>query len=137
MATVVPPHITVMYPEETDDFDGLLERARRVVPRSGQFELWLGASTAIDSGEGGVFIDVHDDDGAIRSLRDQIIPSPATTTTLGPHVTIAHPRTALDGRACWKSLQGWRADARVQIAGVCYTETSLRSGMRVVETYQL
>lgn len=137
MAAGVPPHITVVYPEEADNFDDLVERARRVIPGFGPFEVRLGRSTTIDAGVGGVFIEVEDDADAIRSLRDRVLQSPVAPVSLGPHLTIAHPRTSSNGPACWRELEGWSADTPIRVTAVSFTETSTRSGLREVERFLL
>ncbi|HEY0697304.1 MAG TPA: 2'-5' RNA ligase family protein, partial [Micromonospora sp.] len=100
MAAVVPAHVTVAYPEETVDEELLLRRAQRCVGTVGPFRLRLGEVFAADAGRGGVFLAVHDVDGAWAGLRRRLLAAPMTPVDFPAHLTIVHPRTSSRGEEC-------------------------------------
>lgn len=128
MAAVAPPHVTLVYPEETADEDLLLVRAQAACARTAPFRLGLRGVVAEEAGRGGVFVAVDDVDGAWGALRLDLLRPPMTRYSgVGPHATIVHPRTSERGPECFRSLGGLRLDVEVEVIEVVFTETTAES----------
>jgi 2'-5' RNA ligase superfamily len=137
MALRIPPHLTVVYPEEVSDFDLLLDRARRMIPLVQTFHMRLGAAIASNGGTRGVFVEAIDESGSLTSLREELLADPFEPADIRAHVTVVHPRTSARGPECWQQLNGWSANAEVEVSQIAFTLTSTTTGMQVVETFQL
>ena len=77
-----------------------------------------------DGGRGGVFVAVDDIDHGWADLRQRLLAEPMSRIEFPPHVTIAHPRTAADGTACYAALRGDRIDADMYVREALFTETT-------------
>lgn len=136
MATLTPPHVTVVYPEETIDEAVLLAAVADTASETPPFELYLRAVLADDDGDGGVFVEVQDPAGALETVRDRLLLPPQRHSGFPFHTTIAHPRTSLDPRGCWRELQGQRLDRSVSVEELLHTVTDNR-GRRVLSRHPL
>lgn len=124
MASVVPPHVTITYPEETVDEELLLRRAETTLGAERPFRLRLGEVFAEDAGHGGVFVRAYDLDGGWAGLRQRLLAEPMTPVDFPAHLTIAHPRTASRGGQCYAALAGRCLDSDVWVREVRFTETT-------------
>lgn len=124
MAAVVPAHVTVTYPEESDDDALLLKRAASYAELHGAFMLRLGEIFGEDDGRGGVFFAVQDVEKEWTQVREHLLAPPFRPMDLPPHVTVVHPRTSPDGAACLAELAGFRLDAEFTVNELLFTETS-------------
>lgn len=127
MAGGVPPHVTVMYPEEHGDLDGIAGAT--------PFRLELGEVVAEDDGAGGVFVEVRDVEGGWAALRQRVVRT--GRLHVRPHVTIVHPRTSDRGAEAWSALRGTRFAGTIDVTEVAVTDTSREAGMVIVERFQL
>ncbi|WP_436777752.1 2'-5' RNA ligase family protein [Yinghuangia sp. YIM S09857] len=128
MAAVVPPHITLVYPEETADEELLSARAEAACGRTAPFRLGLRGVVAEEAGRGGVFVEIDDVGGAWTALRDDLLRPPMMRCPgVAPHATIVHPRTSDRGPECFRSLAGQRLDVEVRVREVVFTETTAES----------
>lgn len=137
MAAGVPPHASVIYPEDHDDLDALLTRARAVCPATPPFVLTLGAVTADADGAGGVFVALDDPTGGWSRLRRALLPAAGALHGIGPHLTIVHPRTSSRGPEAWRALSGTTFMGAIDVREIALTETSVEDGMRTVERFAL
>lgn len=95
MAVGVAPHLTVVYPEEYDDLETLMERARDLAARTAPFTLTsIACDAASEGGRDWVFLDVHDPTNSWQEMRKQLLAPPFNQLDIGPHITLAHPRTS-------------------------------------------
>ncbi len=125
MASVVPAHVTIAYPEETADEELLLCRAQRQLAGVAPFRLRLGEVFAEDEGRGGVFLQVEDVDGRWAGLRRKLLEDPMAPIDFPAHLTLAHPRTSSRGADCLAALGGRRLAAEVWVREVLFTETTV------------
>jgi hypothetical protein len=123
MASVVPAHVTVTYPEETADETVLLRRAEACLAGTKPFRLGLGEIFAEDAGRGGVFVAVHDVDEGWAGMRQQLLAEAASPIDFPAHITVAHPRTSARGEECYAALAGQRLAAEVWVREVLFTQT--------------
>ncbi|MDO5663125.1 MAG: NUDIX domain-containing protein, partial [Brachybacterium sp.] len=136
MCEVAPPHVTLVYPEETLDADLLLERAGEESTLTSAFSISLGAITCADDGRGGVFVEVEDLDGGLETLRDRLLLPPQLYSGYPFHTTIAHPRTAPDPESCWQHLRGLTVKQSLMVREVLWTITG-DDGRTVLERFPL
>jgi hypothetical protein len=125
MAAGVPPHVTVVYPDEHVDLGA--------VGATAPFRLELGQVVAEGGGAGGVFVEVRDVDGGWTALRQRVVRS--GRRQVRPHITIVHPRTSDRGPVAWAALRGTRCSATLAVTEVALTDTSREHGMVIVERY--
>src|SRR5579863_7413287 len=77
MAAAIPAHVTLVYPGEHPGFAALRDRVEAVAGREGEFRISLGDFRSFPPpDEGCVYIEVRDDDGRLRSLRQDAIAPP-------------------------------------------------------------
>ncbi|MGC5030005.1 2'-5' RNA ligase family protein [Micromonospora sp. DT229] len=124
MASVVPPHVTLAYPEETADEALLLYRAEHLTPLVPPVRLRLDEVFAEEEGRGGVFLRVADVDGGWAELRGELLADPMTPIDFPAHLTLVHPRTSKRGADCRAALAGRRLAATVWVREVLFTETT-------------
>ncbi|MFI6394383.1 2'-5' RNA ligase family protein [Nonomuraea sp. NPDC050547] len=124
MAEVVPAHVTLVYPEETLDETLLLKRAESHAGERPPFRLRLGRVFAMD---GGVFVRVHDVDGAWTDLRRELLSPPMAAMDVPPHATIAHPRTSTWGARCAAALAGRELAGEFRVTEIRFTEAGAGS----------
>ena len=103
MATQIPAHVTLAYPQEVPIVDRLFQRVRAASSRCRPFRLRFGGLACFDRPEGGVYVNVEDLDGGYHKLRDEVLRPPCQRIALPPHVTLVHPRTSSRGREFWDS----------------------------------
>jgi hypothetical protein len=127
MASTVPAHVTVTYPEETADESLLLQRAEICRHQTPPFQLRLGKVFTEDEGRGGVFVAVDDVDRGWADLRQRLLSPPMTPISYPAHVTIAHPRTCKRGPQCYAELAGHRARGTVCARELLFTQTTANS----------
>lgn len=137
MARGVPPHVTLAYPEEFDDQELLLERARVAGTAIGPFSLVCGEVVACDGGANGVFLAVEDASGSWNELRKSLLSTPFSRFDVLPHLTIVHPRTSDRGAAAWRDLRGWRPDIPVRASALAFTGTGVTPGFQLLERIPL
>jgi hypothetical protein len=106
MARIAPPHVTLVYPEETNDEESLVRAARFAASRHGPFVLRLEEFIAERDGDGGVFVRVGDPSGRLTALRDELLLPPQRFLGYPFHSTVVHPRTSDQGPLCWSTLAG-------------------------------
>ena len=125
MAAGVSPHITVAYPEEFDDRELLIERAREVARSMAPFTM---ASTEVatdsDDGTKGVFLALSDPTGSWHELRGRLLAPPFAQLDVPPHLTIVHPRTSDRGREAWTELKDHTLSMQVIVSTLSLTTTS-------------
>jgi hypothetical protein len=124
MASVVPAHVTIVYPEETTDEDLLLRRVTEQARAGPPFRLRLGGVFAEDRGTGGVFLTVDDVDGGWARLRRGLLAAPMTPLDVPPHVTVTHPRTSDRGEECLAALASRPVALELTVREVLFTETT-------------
>ena len=139
MATGVPPHVTLVYPEEFNDHRQILvDRAEDAAAMVGPFALHLdGLVTHGDRGESGVFAAVSDPTGSWQRLRQTIVRPPLEPRDVAPHVTVVHPRTSDRGAAAWSQLQGSAISGSFVVREFCLTSTSVERGMVIEQRFKL
>lgn len=125
MAQLVPPHLTVVYPEEHGgDLELLVERATVAAADLGPFVVRLAeAMTDGDDGTAGVFVGVEDPSDGWASLRRAIVTPPMAPVGFPPHVTLVHPRTSVRGAEAWAELERFDAGTAAVVAELCLTVT--------------
>lgn len=136
MASRVPPHVSVVYPEEATDQTLLMERTRTAVLDTEAFMISLRGVSAGDEGRGGVWFDVHDPSSTWTQLRSRILDPPFRALPIGPHATVVHPRTSPHGREAFATLAETSLDGDIHISELLYTETS-EERWRIVERFPL
>lgn len=136
MASRVPPHVSVVYPEEVTDETLLMERARTATLDTEAFVISLRRVSAKDEGRGGVWLDVHDPSSTWMQLRSRILVPPFRALPIGPHATVVHPRTSPHGVAAFATLAETRLDGDILISEVLYTETN-EEHWSIVERFAL
>jgi len=134
MASRIPPHVTLVYPEEVSDEDLLMERTAKVASLTAPFELSPGPIG--ESNLGGVWFRVVDPSDSWSGLRDSILGPPFTPYPVIPHITVVHPRTSGRGPEALTAIDGTRIQQRCRVEEVLYTETS-RSGTQVLKHFPL
>lgn len=105
MAGSTPPHLTLAYPEELDARWPLGPTVAGVAQRTAPFQVVLRRVVGIDSGRGGVSVEVDDVEGGWTRTRQYLL-GHRTGLRIEPHITIAHPRTCPDPEAAWSALRG-------------------------------
>jgi 8-oxo-dGTP pyrophosphatase MutT (NUDIX family) len=137
MAGGVPAHVSVVYPEEVADFDGLLERARVVTRDRAGFHLDVREILRTEEPHG-VFVGlrVTDRTGGLAELRHALLAPGSTPLGIPPHVTVVHPRTSDRGDAAFAALRAVAVQGSFAVAELCWTETS-PAGMTVRERFEL
>lgn len=136
MQSVAPPHVTIVYPEETVDVGLLLERVARETRGMSAFPIRLGVFVSENDGRGGVFVSVEDCEGGLETLRDRLLLPPQRFSGYPFHVTIAHPRTSSSLVECWEHLRGGSLDVSFVVREVLWTLTD-DSGRKVLERFPL
>jgi 8-oxo-dGTP diphosphatase len=136
MAARTPPHVTVVYPEETVDEVRLLRDLAAAADDIAPFDVHVGALLADDGGRGGVFAEVNDPTGALDDLRDRLLLPPQRYSGYPFHTTVAHPRTSPDPVGCWRALAGREVDATARVDELLFTVTD-ETGRRILERFPL
>lgn len=124
MASLVPAHVTVTYPEEAGDDELLLQRAAETVDHASTVELQVGEIFAEDGGRGGVFFAVEDIEGGWAQLRHELLAPPFHSISFRPHVTVVHPRTSSQGTRCLAELAGYRLGGQFTATELLFTQTA-------------
>lgn len=137
MAAAVPPHVTVVYPEELADVDLLRQRAADVGATFGRFSLSALRVVAEDGGAGGVLLSMDDPSGTWRALRDVLLAPPATARDAVPHLTIAHPRTTGLGPRAWAALRDRAMPTALLADALTVTQTDADGRFRVLDRFPL
>ena len=132
MASRIPPHVTLVYPEEVGDEDLLMERTAEVASLTAPFELSPGPVG--ESNLGGVWFRVVDPSDSWSGLRDSILGPPFTPYPVIPHITVVHPRTSERGAEALAAIDAVQIEQPCRIDEVLYTEMS-RNGMQVLHSY--
>ncbi|SDM37002.1 ADP-ribose pyrophosphatase YjhB, NUDIX family [Allokutzneria albata] len=136
MAALVPPHVTVAYPEEVPDVDLLVRRTTALAQETAPMAIRLTSVVADDEGRGGVFVAVDDSQRGWAGLRLGLLRPPFRGSGYPPHVTLVHPRTSKSGPAAYRALRGTRMDLPVVIDEIALTETG-PDHFRVLQTFPL
>lgn len=137
MARLVPPHVSVVYPEEIPDSEALVSRAAIAAAGLAPFRLTLGPVLARDEGRGGVFFAVDDPSHAWTEYRALLLAEARTPLDVLPHATVVHPRTSDRGPAALDALRHARIDGDVLVTEVCQTRTHPYTGMEVLHRFRL
>jgi mutator protein MutT len=123
MARRIPPHVSLVYPEEADDEALLLRRAASVAEKTAPFDIFFGDVTTEDSGRGGVWFPVIDPSDTWGRLRTSILAPPFRQLPMRPHATVVHPRTSDRGLEALVDLKGSSLDREARVTEVLFTET--------------
>ncbi|GIJ67012.1 NUDIX domain-containing protein [Virgisporangium ochraceum] len=134
MARLAPPHVTVVYPEETVDAGLLLDRLAEAAAETPPIRLRIGDVACDDDGRGGVYAAVADPTGGLTALRDRLLLPPQRFSGYPFHTTIAHPRTADAPEGCWAALRGRTLDLSCVVDEAQWTVTD-DSGRTVLATF--
>jgi 2'-5' RNA ligase len=102
----IAAHVTLVYPAEAPVLELLVERLRAAAAVHAPFSLRLGALGCWQEPERGVYLAVHDVDGAYARLRDAVLQPPFRPLSFPPHVTLVHPATSGRGRELWDERAG-------------------------------
>ena len=137
MAAGVPPHVTLVYPEEVTDEALLVERAHRAAEAFCPFTVTLGPVVADEDGHGGVFASVGDPTHSWNDLRQRILEPPFRRVDVHPHATIVHPGTSNEGPAAWGQERGSTVSEIVLLREFCLTKTDTETGIRVLDRFEL
>lgn len=124
MAAVVPPHLSVVYPEAADDDQLLRQRLDAVLADARGFPLDIHGVDSDSDGRGGVFLRVHDRTGALAEITRAILAPPFTARGFPLHVTIVHPRTSHRGREALAALERGAPEGSVTVSELAWTETT-------------
>jgi hypothetical protein len=121
MARGIAAHVTLVHDASPPAL--MIERLRRAAVDVAAFRLELGAAARWEADEGGIYLEVRDVDGGIRTLRECVMLPPLgepAVTEYEPHVTIVHPRTVAPARrrAAWDRLRAWHLERVVVIDAV-------------------
>lgn len=134
MAARVPPHVTLVYPEETVNESLLLDRVAQVADATAPFAIWLGDLESSD--RGGVWFPVVDPSDSWERLRSRLLAPPSHRLPVTPHATVVHPRTSDRGREAMSALTGTRFDGPFDFDEILFTETS-REGTAILHRFSL
>ncbi len=133
MAGGVPPHVTLMYPEEYDDLEALTATMHRIAAREPSIRLSGGRFEMFDRWVGLV---LDDPDGDWTRLRDRLdLPSPIDDAV--PHLTVVHPRTSERAAEAWVELEGRQLELDLVIPVVALTHTSPATGLAIEDSFDL
>lgn len=134
MAARIPPHVTLVYPEETVDELLLVGRVTEAAANTPSFAVSL---ADLKRGEwGGVWFPVVDPSDSWAKLRSEILAPPFRMRSVEPHVTVVHPRTSDRGPEAFTALAGTRIKGTVRLGEMLYTETS-NEGMTIIDRFPL
>lgn len=134
MAARIPPHVTLVYPQEANDEDLLMERVASAASQTGSFPMTLGRVE--ESNLGGVWIRVADPSETWSKLRRLVLGPPFTPYPVVPHVTVVHPRTSERGPDALVNITDVFVQEKCEFDEVLFTETS-RSEMKVLQRFPL
>lgn len=135
MASRIPPHVTLAYPEETTDEALVIERAADAAAETAPFVIHLD-EVELGDRRAGVWFSIIDPSETWQRLRSSILAPPLSPLSVMPHATVVHPRTSRRGREAFVELDGTRFDGDVVLNEILYTETS-RSGMQILDRFPL
>ncbi len=136
MARRIPPHVSLVYPEEADDEALLLRRAASVAEKTAPFDIFFGDLETDRRGRGGVWFPVVDPSDTWGRLRTSILAPPFRQLPMRPHATVVHPRTSDRGPEALVDLKGSSLDGEARITEVLFTETR-PSGMEILNHFAL
>jgi mutator protein MutT len=134
MAARIPPHVSLVYPEETVDEPLLLDRVTRAAAETAPFVISLADLESSDTG--GVWFPVSDPSDGWATLRSTILAPPFRPLPVEPHATVVHPRTSDRGKEATTELAGTRIDGSVHLGEMLFTETS-KKGMHTLDRFPL
>jgi 8-oxo-dGTP pyrophosphatase MutT (NUDIX family) len=123
MRRITPPHVTVVYPEETVDEDRLFESLGAASALTDPVTVTIGDVAGVDDGIGGVYATVDDPSGGLETLRDRLLLPPQRWLGYPFHTTIVHPRTSDRGPACLDMLAGRALDLEFVASEAVFTVT--------------
>lgn len=134
MAARVPPHVTLVYPEETVNERLLLDRVAQVAEATAPFAIWLGDLESSDRGS--VWFPIVDPSDSWAGLRSHLLAPPFHPLAVKPHATVVHPRTSDRGPQAMSVLAGTRFDSSFDLEEILFTETS-REGTAILDRFPL
>jgi len=134
MAERIPPHLTLVYPQEVNNEELLLERVAVVASRTAPFDVSPGRVER--SNLGGVWLRVLDDSNTWSRLRAKILTAPFEPYPVTPHVTVVHPRTSPRSPEALEAMNGRGIEQTSLLDEILYTETG-RRGTRVLNRFPL
>lgn len=134
MASRIPPHLSLVYPEETVDESLVLDRVAQAARATPPFEVTLG--DLVGSDRGGVWFWVNDPSDTWRRLRSTILTPPSISLPHKAHVTVVHPRTSKQGRKSGGELEGTLIEGDIEIREMLFTETG-ETGMTILGRFPL
>jgi 8-oxo-dGTP diphosphatase len=127
MAAVVPPHLSVVYPEAADDDALLRQRLDAALAGARAFPLDIHRVASDADGRGGVFLLVHDRTGALRAIKHAVLAPPFAVAGIPLHVTIVHPRTSDRGPEAFAALRHDAPQGSFTVSELLWTETTANS----------
>ncbi len=134
MAERIPPHVTLVYPQEVNDEDLLIARIGKAAGQTAPFDVSPGEVEK--SNLDGVWFRVVDPSNSWSDLRDSVLTSPFTPYPVIPHITVVHPRTSDRGPDALAAIDGTRIGGVCHLDEVLYTETG-KSGTKVLQRFAL
>lgn len=134
MAERIPPHVTLVYPEEVTNEGLLIERIDEAASRTAPFDMSPGE--AKQSNLGGVWFRAVDPSGTWSGLRESVLAPPFEPYPVIPHITVVHPRTSKRGSEALAAMDGPRIHGQCHLDEVVYTETG-RDGTKILERFPL
>jgi 2'-5' RNA ligase len=132
MAAAIPAHVTLVYPDEHSGVAALRDRVKAVAEREAEFRVSLGDFRSFPPpDEGCVYIEVLDDGGHLRALRQSAVAPPFHPIEVPPHLTVVHPRTSDRAEEFWRARLVQNVRSQFLIDAI--TITSFENGGYVAE----
>ena len=115
MADQIDAHFTLCH-DLSDEQTANLDALRDVRP----LRVRIGGTRNWGDPTRGIYLDVDDWHATVSELREALSIVGSLNSVYRPHVTLTHPRTtpAEVAFAAWRTLEGWRLDADIQVGTI-------------------
>jgi 2'-5' RNA ligase len=124
MATRIPAHITLVYPDEHSGLETLRQRISAVSQQSFAFQIRFGGFRAFPPPDDGcVYLEVLDAEGRLALLRRQVISQPFDPVDFPFHLTIIHPRTSQKAAEFWRAGCDQRLESAFAVDAIAITSS--------------